>query len=78
MLIPAFAMLGGGIAEIVRARQEAAKIAAQPAPQLSAWPQPQAMPPASQTNELPPRQHTPDSIVEGTTRHLDPASRSSE
>lgn len=78
MLIPAFALLGGGVAEIVRAKQEAAKITAPPAQQFSSWPQPQPVQAAPRTNELPPRQDLHGSIVEGTTRHLDPSSRSSE
>lgn len=62
MLIPSFALLGTGIAEIVNAR-------------LSAGATPAAMPPAPRPAEMPP--HTtgpivpPPSVTEGTTRHLD-------
>jgi hypothetical protein len=69
MLIPAFGMLGRGIAEIVGAR--------------TAWQQLHgnqtttgAMPPKRQTGELPPAPPSytmpPPSVTEDTTRHLDP------
>jgi hypothetical protein len=69
MLIPAFGMLGKGVAEIVAAR--------------TAWQQthgnqatPGAMPPKRQTGELPPEPPgytlPPPSVTENTTRHLDP------
>lgn len=78
LLIPAFAMLGGGVAEIVRAKQEAARLAAPPAQQLSSVPPYQPLQAAPGTNELPPRQDLPGSIVENTTRHLDPGARQTE
>jgi hypothetical protein len=78
MLIPAFAMLGNGVAEIVRAKQEAAKLAAPPVQQLPSVPPYQPLQAAPGTNELPPRQDTPGSIVENTTRHLDPGARQTE
>jgi hypothetical protein len=69
LLIPTFALLGGGVAEIVRAK-EASRTAGQvPTPQTP------AMQAAPNTNELPPRQpaeFTPGSIIEGTTRNLEP------
>jgi hypothetical protein len=68
MLIPAFAMLGKGVAEIVSAR--------------TAWQQSHGnqttanMPPRRQTGELPPEPPgftlPPPSVTEDTTRHLDP------
>ncbi|MGB7924517.1 MAG: zinc ribbon domain-containing protein [Pyrinomonadaceae bacterium] len=69
MFIPAFATLGGGIAEIVRARygQSLGPSSAQGA--VSA-------PPLHHASELPPRRNTselmppPPSVTEGTTRHL--------
>ena len=64
MLIPAFAMLGKGIAEIVRANQ--LKSSAQLPQQISYAPLPQNLP-ASNTNELRP---PVGSVTEGTTRHL--------
>ena len=63
MLIPAFAMLGKGISEIVRANQ--LKSSQQP-PQLSYVAPPQRLP-TSNTNE--PRPPVA-SVTEGTTRHL--------
>lgn len=70
LLIPAFGMLGSGVAEIVRAK-EASRAAGQVSP-----PQAPAMQAAPNTNELPPRQPAefapPGSIIEGTTRNLEP------
>jgi hypothetical protein len=67
LLIPAFGMLGSGIAEIVMARQAANS------PPL---PNNTAMPPALNTEELQPRALydplQPPSVTEGITRHLDP------
>lgn len=66
LLIPAFLLLGRGIAEIVTvisAEHAAKQIAVPPA--------------APRTNELPPHPIydplTPPSVTEGTTRHLDNA-----
>jgi hypothetical protein len=70
MLIPAFSMLGGGVAEIVRARNAQKELPLQRA-------QSAAVPPMRSTygNELPPRGTSelmppPPSVTEGTTRHL--------
>ena len=74
LLIPAFSMLGGGVAEIVRAKQaeQAARYNAPVAPQSSA-PRPIEMP-ATTTSKLNP----PPSIIEDPTQRFDPAERSSE
>lgn len=67
MLIPAFAMLGKGVAEIVSARYGPALTQGTGAAA--------AVPPASQTNNLPPRDDVrlpPPSVTEQTTRQLDP------
>jgi hypothetical protein len=71
MFIPAFAMIGGGLAEIARLKLEkkpelpaaATRSAAMPAAPQS----PSALP-ARNTSELIPQ---PPSITEGTTRHLE-------
>lgn len=66
MLIPAFAMLGKGVAEIVSARY---------GPNLTQGVSQIAAPPAPRTGELPPRNDvffTPPSVTEQTTRQLDP------
>lgn len=68
MLIPAFAMLGKGIAEIV-----SAKVTLTPKPGVSQTP----MQSSPQIGELPPRSDalfSAPSVTEQTTRHLDPAS----
>ena len=73
LLIPAFSMLGGGVAEIVRAKHEA-----QSAPPPVQFPAAQipTIQAAPQTNELPPQLSAgikaPPSVIEGTTRNLDP------
>jgi hypothetical protein len=64
MLIPAFAMLGKGIAEIVRANQ--VKSSLQMPPQISYNAPPQNLS-AGNTNQLRP---PAPSVTEGTTRHL--------
>ena len=67
MLIPAFAMLGKGIAEIVSARY---------GPNLTQVTTQTAVPPAAPTNELPPVNAVhfpPPSVTEQTTRQLDPS-----
>lgn len=68
MLIPAFSMLGGGVAELMRAKQQQqlAPPAEQPAAQLAS---------DSRAKEFAPRNtnsfaEPPPSITEGTTRHL--------
>ena len=70
MFIPAFATLGGGVAEIVRARYGQSFPSSDSAPSVA------AVPPAPRASELPPRRSTselmppPPSVTEGTTRHL--------
>ena len=67
MLIPAFAMLGKGIAEIVRVKLS---------PNMPKGFSQQAVTPAPQTGALPPRNDMyfpPGSVTEQTTRHLDPS-----
>ncbi len=67
MLIPAFSMLGGGVAELMRAKQQQqlAPPAEQPAAHFAS---------DSRAKEFAPRNTTsfasPPSITEGTTRHL--------
>lgn len=69
MLIPAFSMLGKGIAEIVNARTAFTQMQNNQTPTG-------AMPPRRQTGELPPEPPgytlPPPSVTEATTRHLDP------
>jgi zinc ribbon protein len=65
MLIPAFAMLGKGIAEIVRANQ--LKLSPQIQQQQISYVAPAQSFPATNTNELP---SPVASVTEGTTRHL--------
>jgi hypothetical protein len=67
MLIPAFAMLGRGISECVRANQ--IKSSQLPAQQQVGYVAPPESLPASNTNELRP---PIASVTEGTTRHLGP------
>jgi hypothetical protein len=73
LLIPAFASLGKGVGEIVAAKTSRA-------PQMTNPPPMQTMPPARNTNDLPPRPLydplQPPSVTEGTTRHLDPTTDS--
>lgn len=63
MLIPAFGLLGRGVAEIVRARQANALAEQKQLPYAAP---PEKLPPGN-TAEL--RPHVP-SVTEGTTRHL--------
>jgi hypothetical protein len=69
MLIPAFSMLGGGVAEYMRAKNAEKTLPLQRG-------QAAAVPPRStHMNELPPRGTSelmppPPSVTEGTTRHL--------
>jgi hypothetical protein len=69
MLIPAFGMLGKGVAEIVSARTAWQQLHGKPTTTA-------AMPPRRQTGELPPESPgytlPPASVTENTTRHLDP------
>ena len=67
MLIPAFAMLGKGIAEIVSVKLS---------PNMPKGFSQQAVAPAPQTGALPPGDDmyfSPCSVTEQTTRHLDPS-----
>jgi hypothetical protein len=67
MLIPAFAMLGKGVAEIVSARYSA--------PTLTPGGSQTTLPPSPAAQELPPRNdvfYPPASVTEQTTRQLDP------
>ena len=70
LLIPAFATLGKGVAEILTVKTSGLPPATNH----------MAMPPARTTNDLPPRPLydplQPPSVTEGTTRHLDPTSDS--
>ena len=66
LLIPAFAMLGKGVAEIVAARY---------GPNLTQGPIRSAIPPVASTGELPRGNEAhfpPPSVTEQTTRQLDP------
>ncbi|HLF83035.1 MAG TPA: zinc ribbon domain-containing protein [Blastocatellia bacterium] len=66
LLIPAFAMLGKGVAEIVSAKY---------GPNLTQGMSQTTIPPAERTGELPPRNEVlfpPPSVTEQTTRQLDP------
>ena len=75
MFIPAFSMIGGGIAEIVRWKLQLDQQQANNRPLNQ--PQPVMMPQAPIVSGLPPRNtseiYTPPSITENTTRHLDAA-----
>lgn len=69
MLIPAFSMMGGGVAEYLRSRHVQKEI------RLQSNPAQPAIPRAPQMSELPPRNTSelvapPPSVTEGTTRHL--------
>lgn len=69
LLIPAFAMLGGGVAEIVRfkmSKNNELPAATGPTALPAAQPRPTALP-RRNTAEL----MQPPSVTEGTTRHLD-------
>jgi hypothetical protein len=66
MLIPAFTLLGKGVAEIVSAKY---------GPNLTHGMNQTAIPPAARTGDLPPRNEVffpPPSVTEQTTRQLDP------
>lgn len=71
MLIPAFTMIGGGIAEYVRFKQAEQKTTGLPERERART----AMPPPARVSALPPRNTSelvpPPSVTEGTTRHLD-------
>lgn len=71
MLIPAFTMLGGGIAEYVRFKQsrgeELRLPGARTQPETLRPPRVSAIPPRNTAELVPP----PPSVTEGTTRHLD-------
>jgi hypothetical protein len=77
MLIPAFSMMGKGVAEIISARKQEALASGLTSPNLQA-PYPQAQyPQPPHVEELPPRNtgpiFPPPSVTENTTRHLDAA-----
>ncbi len=66
MLIPAFTLLGKGVADILSAKY---------GPNLTHGPSQTAMPPVARTGELPPQNDSflpPPSVTEQTTRQLDP------
>jgi hypothetical protein len=67
MLLPAFSMLGNGVAEIVRFKQSQSSAPLAPSPAV--------VPPAPRTNELPPRPRSeiapPASVTEDTTRRIE-------
>jgi hypothetical protein len=66
LLIPASTLIGRGISELIRAKQDGTLGAAQQSPQLQA-PNPMQIPSSRSTNELMP---PVPSVTEGTTRHL--------
>ena len=85
LLIPAFVMLGKGIERIISLRQARKYMAELTASQLlasiPASSPATAIPSAPDTDELPPRQVvtiTPPSVIEETTRRLDPTAGRSE
>ena len=72
MLLPAFSMLGGGIAEYVRFKQSRGEDVKLPGLESS----PAIQAPPARISALPPRNTSelvppPPSVTEGTTRHLD-------
>ncbi len=72
MLIPAFSLMGGGVAEINRIKQgQRAAPLSETANTAQAFP---TTPPSSQMNRISPRNTAeitpPPSVTEGTTRHL--------
>jgi hypothetical protein len=73
LLIPAFAMIGDGVATYLRLKQNEARTT-QPPAFAPPRPQTQVMPPAFSGGGLPPRNTgemiPPLSVTEGTTRHL--------
>ncbi|MGH9943301.1 MAG: zinc-ribbon domain-containing protein [Pyrinomonadaceae bacterium] len=78
LLIPAFSLLGGGVAEYLRLRQPAAPPSLPPGRTAAAAAAPTFAPPSQQrAGALPPQRDTgelyapPPSVTEGTTRLLD-------
>ena len=73
LLIPAFAMMGDGVATYLRLKQNEARTTHPPA-FVPSQPQAQAMPPSFSGGALPSRNTgemvPPPSVTEGTTRHL--------
>ena len=70
MLIPAFSMMGGGIAEYLRAKNSEKSL-----PQQQPYQAPAQVPRTAFAGNLPPRNTSelmpqPPSVTEGTTRHL--------
>lgn len=67
MLIPAFSMMGTGVAQYIRHKEQEKKQMLNPPPATQAFqPRVTAFTPRRDTGELPP----PPSVTEGTTRHL--------
>jgi hypothetical protein len=68
MLIPAFSLLGSGVAEYVRLKEGQKKTLPFAAPTQASIPAPRisALPPRNTGELVPP----PPSVTEGTTRHL--------
>ena len=68
MLIPAFSLLGSGVAEYIRLKEERKKTLPFAAPTQASIPAPRisALPPRNTGELVPP----PPSVTEGTTRHL--------
>lgn len=71
LFLPAFAQIGAGVSQIMRARREQSRALPTPTRPLAFD---AAVPPAWRAGELPPRDdstsYVPPSITEGTTRHL--------
>lgn len=68
MLIPAFSMMGTGVAQYIRHKEHEKKAMLNPPPPTDAFqPRVTAFTPRRQTGELP---APPPSVTEGTTRHL--------
>jgi len=76
LFIPAFSMIGGGVAEMVRWKlhldqQNANRQLTQQQPAVMPQPNPGGVLPPRSTSEI----YTPPSITENTTRHLDAAAQ---
>lgn len=72
LLIPAFAMLGGGVGTIIRAKREQKLMAPfNPAATIAAVPPPQRFGNSRSHSTPETVAHPPTSVTEGTTRHLD-------
>ena len=66
LLIPAFTLLGKGISEIMRAKNNRASLPTSQTPQISMPQSVQNLPPRNTAELMPPV----PSVTEGTTRHL--------